>query len=111
MKEQAEVIRFLHAPGTLGGADPPDTITTHISVIFLTDELAFKLKRSVRLPYVDFSTPELRRSACRKEAALNSKTAPGHYRRVRVVTGEKDGSLALDGPGELLEANLDSRKT
>lgn len=110
MKEQAEAIRFLKAPGTLGGADPPEIITTHISVIFLTDELAFKLKRSVRLPYVDFSTPELRLSACRKEAALNSKTAPSLYRRVRVVTREKDGSLALDGPGELLDAILEMRR-
>jgi aminoglycoside phosphotransferase family enzyme len=44
------------------------------------------MKRAVKLPYVDFSTPALRLAACEKEVELNSRTAPGLYLGVRRIT-------------------------
>ena len=79
-------------------------VTTHISVILLAGKTAFKLKRPVRLPYLDFSTSEKRLAACERELWLNRRTAPALYRRVRRVTREADGELALDGAGVLVEA-------
>lgn len=79
-------------------------VTTHVSVILLAGKTAFKLKRPVRLPYLDFSTAEKRLAACERELWLNRRTAPVLYRRVRRVTREADGELALDGAGALVEA-------
>ncbi len=46
--------------------EPVEQIETHISRIFLAGDRAFKMKRAVHFPYVDFSTPELRLAACLK---------------------------------------------
>ncbi|TGQ03901.1 aminoglycoside phosphotransferase, partial [Mesorhizobium sp. M00.F.Ca.ET.217.01.1.1] len=63
--------------------------------------------RAVKLPYVDFSTPALRLTACEKEVELNSKTAPGLYAGVRRITRGIDGRLAFDGAGELVDAAIE----
>ena len=65
------------------------------------------MKRAVKLPYVDFSTPTLRLEACEKEVALNSKTAPGLYLGVQRITRGPDGNLAFGGTGELVDAVIE----
>jgi aminoglycoside phosphotransferase family enzyme len=100
--DQADTIRFLSDAGTHGGA-PVETIETHISRLFLAGDRVFKTKRAVRLPYADFSTPELRLAACRKEAELNARTAPGLYLGARRITRAADGAIAFDGPGDLID--------
>ena len=82
-------------------------ITTHISVLLLGGERAFKLKRPVVLPYLDFSTPQKRLVACERELRLNRRTAPSLYRAVRRLTRERDGRLALDGDGALVDAAVE----
>ena len=81
-----------------------ERIDTHISHIFLASNRALKMKRAVRFPYVDFSTPESRLRSCYKELDLNSITAPGLYLGVRRITREADGKLVLDGSGQLVDA-------
>jgi uncharacterized protein len=55
----------------------PDTcensslIETHISWVILTDKYAFKIKRPVKLSFLDFSTPDKRKYYCNEEVALN----------------------------------------
>ena len=83
---------------------PATVIGTHISTVVLGEATVFKLKRAVRLPYLDFSTPALRLAACRHELALNRRTAPALYRAVRQVTRTADGGLALDGDGPLVDS-------
>jgi aminoglycoside phosphotransferase family enzyme len=85
-QDQTETITFLSKRTTFGVATPVEVIETHISRIFLAGDRAFKMKRVVKLPYVDFSTPELRLAACRKEVELNSATAPDLYIGVRRIT-------------------------
>jgi len=105
IEDQSLAIAFLTNPGTHGEpGSAVTTIQTHISIIFLAGERVFKLKRAVRLPYVDFSTKEARHSACIKEVELNRRTAPALYRGVRRITAETDGSLAFDGTGPLVDA-------
>jgi aminoglycoside phosphotransferase family enzyme/predicted kinase len=96
--EQCPVVAFLSKPAAYGRANGPvEQITTHISHVFLTPDRAYKLKRAVRLPYLDFSTPDLRRAACERELMLNRRTAPELYERVSAITRRPEGSLALDG--------------
>ncbi|RWG84893.1 MAG: aminoglycoside phosphotransferase [Mesorhizobium sp.] len=106
VENQDVVVEMLKDPAVLGEAGPVETIETHISRIFLSGRRAFKLKRAVKLPYVDFSTPELRLAACEKEVELNSRTAPGLYLRVGRITRRGD-RLAMDGPGELVDAVIE----
>ena len=71
-------------------------VETHISEIFLAGETAYKLKRAVKFPYLDFSNSELRRAACEAEVALNRRTAPALYLGTAAVTRGPDSALALD---------------
>jgi uncharacterized protein len=101
-----EAVRFLAEFASRSG-EPVEQIETHISRIFLAGDRAFKMKRAVKLPYVDFSTPELRLAACRKEVERNSVTAPGLYLGVRRITREKGGELCIDGEGDLVESAIE----
>ncbi|MEP9370706.1 AAA family ATPase [Mesorhizobium sp. KR1-2] len=102
--DQSQVIAFLKEPRSYGIDSPVEVMETHISLIFLAGDRAFKMKRAVKLPYVDFSTPELRLAACEKEVALNSATAPGLYLGVRRIGRNQAGELAFTGDGETLDA-------
>ena len=100
VEDQGEIIAFLSRPRAYGaGASAVERLETHVSVIFLTGERAYKLKRAVRFPYLDFSTSALRRAACEAEVAVNRRTAPGMYLGVVAVTREPGGGLRLGGGG------------
>ena len=107
VENQEAVVALLLDPATHGESGPVEAIETHISCIFLVGEHAYKMKRAVKLPYVDFSTPALRLAACEKEVELNSKTAPGLYLGVRRITREAAGRLTLDGSGALVDAVIE----
>jgi len=97
-EDQTAVIESLAASSTHGGANV-ERIDTHASIVFLAGDRAYKLKRAVRFDYLDFSTAERRHALCEAEVQLNRRTAPALYRGVVAVTGEADGSYALDGKG------------
>ena len=97
-EDQTGVIELLGAPATHGGA-PVERIETHISIVFLAGSRAWKLKRAVRLDYIDSSTSDRRKTLCEKEVQLNRRTATSLYLGVVAVTREADGSLTLGGSG------------
>lgn len=101
VQDQTDATAFLGDPHT-HASDAVEHIETHISHIFLARDRAFKMKRAVKLPYVDFSTPELRLQACKREVHLNGATAPGLYLGVRTITRDQAGKLQF-GDGELVE--------
>ncbi|UCI21690.1 AAA family ATPase [Mesorhizobium sp. B2-1-8] len=105
--DQQAAAEFLFDPASYGATGPVEAIETHISRIFLVGQSAYKMKRAVKLPYVDFSTSALRLAACEKEVELNSKTAPGLYLGVRHITREADGKLAFDGAGQVVDAAIE----
>jgi aminoglycoside phosphotransferase family enzyme/predicted kinase len=101
---QRDVVSFLSTPQAYRlRAGPVERIDTHISIVWLAGDRAFKLKRAVCFDYVDFSTVALRRVACEAEVRLNRRTAPALYRGVQAVTREADGSLALGGAGVAID--------
>src|SRR5271169_2160828 len=101
-ESQDEVFAFLGRPSTCGGADVR-RIDTHAAVVFLAGERAYKVKRAVRFPFLDFSTLEKRRDACTAELEANRPFAPALYRRVVAIVREPDGALSLGGGGEPVE--------
>ena len=77
-------------------------LQTHISSVFLTGEVVYKLKKPVNFGFLDFSTVELREKYCRAEVELNRRLAPSVYLGVAPLTLEED-RLSLDGPGEVVD--------
>ena len=96
---QDQVFNLLADPATHGG-QPVERIDTHISAVFLAGDRVWKLKKAVRLPFLDFSTAELRHAACEAELAVNRPLAPDLYLGLAAVTRQADGGLAVDGPGQ-----------
>lgn len=86
-----------------------ESIETHISWVLLAQDLAYKIKKPVRLPFVDYSTPAARRHFCEEEVRLNRRLAPTLYLGVTRITGSLDAP-ALDGPGPVLEYAVRMRR-
>ena len=74
----------------LGGARPVEICETHISYVFLTERRAYKLKKAVVLPFLDYGTRERRRHLCEEEVRLNRRLAPGIYHGVVGVVRDGD---------------------
>lgn len=108
--DQVATIALLGNPAFHSTRGSVEMIETHISRIFLAGGRAWKMKRAVKLPYVDFSTPELRLAACKREVELNSKTAPGLYMGFHRITEDGAGRLALDGSGRLVDAVVEMKR-
>lgn len=60
---------------------------THVGVVFLVGDRAYKMKKPVDMGFLDFSTRERRRDACRREVELNRRLAPDVYLGVADVDG------------------------
>jgi len=99
---QERVFAFLQDPQTHGGAEVK-RIDTHAASVFLAGERAYKVKRAVRFPFLDYSTLEKRKAACEAELKVNRAFAPDLYRRVVAVTAEAGDRLAIGGDGEPVE--------
>lgn len=98
--DQRAAIALLSDPATHRGRTP-ERIDTHGAMIFLAGDLAWKLKRAVAFPYMDFSSPVKRHAACRAELRLNRRTAPALYRGLVALVGDGGGCrLAADPEGE-----------
>jgi uncharacterized protein len=106
---QAVVFALLSNPDTYGGG-VVKRIDTHAAAVFLTETRAYKVKRAVRFPFLDYSTSEKRRAACEAELAVNQAFAPQLYRRVVPINRAPDGRLALDGAGLPIEWALEMQR-
>ena len=84
-------------------------IDTHISTVWLAGDCAWKIKKPVHLPFLDFSTLELRRHFLQEELRLNRRTAPGLYLELLPVTGTAQAPV-LGGAGEAIEWVLRMRR-
>lgn len=104
---EAEV--FLADPRTHGGG-AVERVDTHISALFLAGERVFKLKKAVRLPFLDFTAPAARKAACEAELAINRRASPELYLGVRALTRAAGGGLELDGPGEAVDWVVEMRR-
>ena len=109
---QAEVLDVLARPQTY---DPPpatvERIDTHASSVFLAGPFAYKVKRAVKYPFLDFSTLDRRHKACLNELRVNARTAPQLYLDVVPVTIGYDGVFGLGGgEGKVVEWVLRMRR-
>lgn len=99
---QKQVLDFLDR-SSFGPAGGGKRIDTHASMVFLGADRVLKIKRAVRLPFLDYSTLEKRRHACEEELKVNAGNAPELYRRVVAITRNSDGRFEVDGTGTPVE--------
>lgn len=71
----------------IGEPGPARLVETLISVIVFLGDRAYKIKKPVRLDYLDFSTLEARERMCKREVELNRRLAPDVYLGVADVNG------------------------
>ena len=96
--------------------DRVELLETHISWIALAGEFAYKLKKPVTLPFLDYGSVAKRRACCAAELRLNRRYAPALYLDVVDFDGEPavkmrrfDETARLDNMsrrGELTPAHL-----
>ena len=101
---QSDVIRALGDPAAYPHAAPAiEHIQTHISHVFLVGAYAYKVKKALRLPFLDFSSLEQRRFYCEEEVRLNTQLSPGVYLDVPPVRRRTDGSVGIGGRGTIVD--------
>jgi len=95
----ASKVAFLSRPDTYDPA-PAEVVRqeTHMSCVFLAGDKAYKLKKPVHFPYLDFSTMARRETACRAELRLNRRLAPDIYLGV-VPLVQSGRGLSIGGAG------------
>ena len=86
-----------------------ERLETHISWVFLTGPYAYKVKKPVKLGFLDFSTLEARRHYCEEELRLNRRLAPDLYLDVVEIRG-LPGAPRIAGHGPVLEYAVTMRQ-
>lgn len=76
-----------------------EAIETHMSWVFLTESHAFKLKKPIRTPWLDYTTLDVRKRACETELALNRRLAPSVYLAVVPLVLSERKQLCVEQPG------------
>ena len=102
--DQAETLAFLSKPESYGLArgEKIERHETHGSFVFLAGDRAYKLKRAVKFPYMDYSTIERRSAMCERELAVNRRLAPELYLETVPVRLGRDGALHIGrGDGDV----------
>lgn len=97
-------VAYLRDPHSYAGGvmQPVVVHETHMSWVFLVGDCAYKLKKTVQLPYLDFSSLEKREFACRQELRLNRRLAPDIYLDVIPLRSSSAG-LTLGPAGAIVD--------
>ena len=89
--------------------DNIELIQTHASVVFLTGDYAYKIKKSVDYGFLDYSTLDKRKHFIETELRLNKKVAPELYLEV-ISISDIDNMLILDRSENIVEYALKMRR-
>ncbi len=98
-------VQELKNPETYGlnSSVPVTLIQTHISLVVLVGESAYKIKKPVDFGFLDFSTLERRKYYCYEEVRLNKRLCPSIYDKVVTITEQGNNSLLINGSGEIID--------
>lgn len=104
--EDADLIAFLTDPASYPNHPGRiETIETHAAVVVLAGDKAYKIKKRVKLPFLDFTTLPERQRALTRELELNRDQAPDLYIGLTTIGRLPDGRLAF-GEGNPVDAAL-----
>lgn len=106
LDELAIAVRELEG---LGPDASVEIVQTHISIVLIAGPHVFKLKKPVKLPFLDFSSREARRRACDDEVRLNRRLCPDVYLGVLPLHRGPRG-LNFRGDGEEIDAAVHMKR-
>ena len=109
LTQTREHVAALRASLDASEGRPVRFVETHISWVLLTDTLAYKLKKPVRLPFLDFTTLAARRHFCEEELRLNRRLAPSIFIDVVDVRESPEGPR-FGGVGRVLDVAVRMRR-
>ena len=86
-----------------------ELVQTQMSLLFLTGDYVYKVKKPVDLGYLDYTTLEKRYFFCRQELELNRRLCPAAYLAVVPITISLPGAkrrsnlIHVEGEGQAIE--------
>ncbi|RME67814.1 MAG: hypothetical protein D6782_02000, partial [Alphaproteobacteria bacterium] len=98
------------ARGGVFSPAPAQVVQTHQSLVFLTADRAYKLKKPVLPARAASDVLAARRRAAEEEVALNRRLAASVYRGVVPLYRRADGSYGLTGPGVVADWAIEMRR-
>lgn len=78
-------------------------IESHMSLVFIAGDRAYKMKKPIRLDFLDYSRLANRLINCERELTLNRELAPDIYLGLVAITRDSVGRLRFGGAGEAVE--------
>lgn len=110
MSNQDELVRAMLDPGIYPHATHDmEKLETHISIVLLVGDYAYKIKKAVNPGFLDFSTLEARQRFCLDELRLNRRLAPSLYLEVLPIGGSVLHPV-LGGSGPAIEYAVKMRR-
>lgn len=88
---------------------PVEVIETHISWLLLAGATAYKIKKPIVLPFLDFTNLEARRHFCEEELRLNRRLSRSLYLGISRITGTPTRPV-IDGDGPAIEYAVRMRR-
>lgn len=77
------------------GALGATLIETHISWVLLDEGYAYKIKKPITLPFLDYGSAAKRRHWCEEELRLNRRYAPDIYLEVVDIPGSAEAAVKM----------------
>lgn len=108
-KKLPPLIQALLAPRHFAGVSGVELVQTHISWVLLAGDCAYKIKKPVKLPFLDFSTLERRHHCCQDELRLNRRFSPDIYLDVVGIFNTPQAPR-LEGDGVPIEYAVKMRR-
>ena len=91
-------------------AESVEILQTHLSVVVLSGDRAYKFKKAIQLPFADFTSLELRRGYCEEEVRLNRRLCPEIYDSVVALRSNGEGCLRIGETGEVIDFAVKMRR-
>ncbi|QDS93976.1 Zeta toxin [Roseimaritima multifibrata] len=88
---------------------PIEVHETHISIVFLAGDYAYKVKKTIKTSFLDYTTLAKRKTLCEEELRLDRRYAPELYMDV-VPICLVDNRLKIGGDGEPVEYAVKMRR-
>ncbi|CAG1003749.1 partial putative protein, partial [Rhodocyclaceae bacterium] len=107
---QPPLIRALLDPSRSPfGTAAVELVETHASWVLLAGDWAYKIKKPITLPFLDYGTLEKRRACCEAELRLNRRYAPELYQDVVPIAGSAEAPVP-GGVGPAIEYAVRMRR-
>ena len=105
------IIEDLQNPASLPHkTEGVSVVQTHISVVFIADDMVYKVKKPVDFGFLDFSTLEKRKYYCGQEVLLNRRLSQGIYLDVLPVMYDGTTHSLKQDTGEVVEYAVKMRR-